>query len=234
MYQHNEISIVQTINNSKIRMYTEIDAENIYTVKRINSLSILFEVTLGKLIFVMSAPNFNIYYDSDDNSTSDRNLFSRMLSKLYGCKFNIEMTPSGTITSTNFSEIVTPIVSSLISSMGTDITQNDIDDYIKRFNNLSPSKNLQRLTNFLPTDKVNVGDKWISSGDIELGIPVKYDREVEFKSISDSCIVLESSSEINTYEIEKSKIMNDDTRFNLTGSEHFKIVYQNRVNGSTN
>lgn len=224
LYQHNEISIIQIINHSKVRMYTEIDSKNTYQVIEKNNSSYVFEVTMGDAIFMMSSPYFNIYFNSNEKSTSAENLFIKMLRRLNGLKFELEMTYKGTIISTNFTEIITPEIFSLLDSTNIadmDKTLGDINDKI---NQMSPAKNLERITNFLPNNNVDIGDKWKTEGKIEFGIPIIYEREIEFTSETDSTITLESSSFINTYEVPETKRMLENTILELKGKEEYNVI----------
>ena len=224
LYQHNEISIIQLINNSKIRMYTEIDAKNTYKVIEKNGTSFLIEVTMGDAIFMMSSPYFHIYFDSNEKPTPDENLFIKMLRKLNGLKFNIEMAYNGTIISTNFTEKITPEMFSLLGSQSIPNNDKALEDINDKINQMSPEKNLVRITNFLPTNIVDIGDKWKTQGKIEFGIPIIYEREVTYKSKKDSTIVLESSSVIDTYQVPDPKNMLENTILNLKGKEEYNII----------
>lgn len=224
LYQHNEISIIQMINHSKVRMYTEIDAKNTYKVIEKNNSSYLFEVTMGDAIFMMSSPYFNIYFNSNEKSTSDENLFIKMLRRLNGLKFNIEMTYRGTLVSTNFTEKITPEMLSLLDSASIADMDKTLGDINEKINQMSPAKNLERITNFLPIHKVDIGDKWKTEGKIEFGIPIIYEREIEFTSKTDSTITLESSSFINTYEVPETKRMLENTALELKGKEEYNVI----------
>lgn len=240
MYQHNEISIVQSINGTKIRMYTEIEAQNIYTVKEIKDSSYILDITMRDVMIAMSSPYFNIYYNSNDVDISTENFFVKMLSQLNDLRIQIEITPLGMITSTNFTEILSPIIYNLVSSVDAEISQENINDVVKQLNSMSPSKNLQRITNFLPQNKVSIGDKWITSDEIELGLPLSYQREIHYRSEMDSHIFLESKAVINTYDIQKSGNLGNNIGYQLDGTEIFNIQLSkdsrwfSKIEGETN
>jgi hypothetical protein len=237
LYQHNEMSILQSIRGSKVRSYTEMDALTSYNVKAKTDSSFLLEIVMKDMIFMISSPHINLYYDSKEASTNE-NLLKKLFREMTGFKFNIELSNNGKILSSNFEEIFSPSLLSFFDSLDLPNKENTLNEMREKIMQVSPSKNLERITNFLPTKKVKPGEKWLSNGKVEFGIPIIYEREVLYESRKEDAIILESSASINTYDIAPSKIIGGIT-YDLTGNENYKVYlapetkWFNQIEGET-
>jgi Family of unknown function (DUF6263) len=223
LYQHNEISMIQTIYGRKVRTYNEIDALNTYNVKAKTDSSILLEVAMKDLTFMISSPNLNLYYNSNEISDND-NILIKLLRRMIGLKTNIELSFIGKIISTDFKEIVSPSIISFFDSLDIPNKEKALNEIGEKIMQMSPSKNLETITNFLPLKKVEPGEKWTTNGNNEFGIPISYEREVTYNSKTEDIFFLESSANINTFVLPPSKRFFGNVNFNLTGNENFKII----------
>jgi hypothetical protein len=239
LYQHNEISMIQYINGSKVRMYFETDALNSYYAKTKTDSSIILEVTMRDMIFMMSSPYMNIYYNSKEVSTNE-NILVKLLRKLNGHKFDIEMSYSGKVISTDFNEVILPSILSFLDSLDIPNKEIILNEMSEKIVQMSPAKNLEMITNFLPSKNVQLGEKWTTNGTIEFGIPIIYKREILYKSKTEDSIILESSSSINTYELDPSKKLPENITYNITGNEKYELNLSpetrwfNKIEGESN
>lgn len=214
---NSKAKIIQEINGQKINVTMTIKGEMSYKVVSVNPTDYDMDVKYKSLTMTMGLPQGNMEFSSDKNN--ERDIFSKLLSKMIEKPFNVKMAKNGKILEVNKIE-------SMIESLFKDfsnIPENklaQIEAQLKKaYGEKAFKGNIEMVTAIFPDKPVKKGDNWTITTNLESGMSGLMTTDYELIELGSDYAMIKGNSSIQTANKDayiKSNGM--PTKYDMSGS----------------